>query len=167
VDGPGPVGFVTLRRPRPRAWLMLIVERNPGPVPQTGTAVPGLPWVNSQVTSTRLVRHLPLKCHSIEGGTRLHIRKTLPTWSPLTESNRRPSPYHPQFPGFTARWRGCRAAASDGQAAAVACHAAGKVRLRHSGRARRAAGVKGAGTFCSGPVCEAGCRPVTAGPTVG
>jgi hypothetical protein len=28
--------------------------------------------------------------------------------SPLTESNRRPSPYHPQLPGFTVR---CRAAA--------------------------------------------------------
>ena len=49
---------------------------------------------NSQITSACLTRHLTLKCHSIEGGTRFHIRKTLTTWSPLTESNRRPSPYH-------------------------------------------------------------------------
>ena len=58
---------------------------------------------NSLVTSSRIARHLPLKCHSIEGGTRFHIRKKLITWSPLTESNRRPSPYHAHFRGFTAR----------------------------------------------------------------
>ena len=58
---------------------------------------------NSQVTSSCVARHLPLKCHSPEGGTRFHVRKTLTTWSPLTESNRRPSPYHAHFPGFTAR----------------------------------------------------------------
>jgi hypothetical protein len=28
--------------------------------------------------------------------------------SPLTESNRRPSPYHLKFRGFTARWWACR-----------------------------------------------------------
>src|SRR5216683_5118403 len=86
--------------------------------------------------------------------------------SPLTESNRRPSPYHLQFRGFTARW-GYRRAASDGQAAAVACHGAGNVRLRDSGRARRVAGVKGAEMFRSRLIREAGCRPVTARPTVG
>jgi hypothetical protein len=53
---------------------------------------------------------------------RSHTRKNSLTWSPLTESNRRPSPYHPQLPGFTALWRGRRAAASDRQAAAVARH---------------------------------------------
>ena len=41
--GAEPVGFVTLRRPDQRAWLMLFVKRNPGPVPQEGIAVPGLP----------------------------------------------------------------------------------------------------------------------------
>jgi hypothetical protein len=98
---------------------------------------------------------------------RLHVRKMLLTWSPLTESNRRPSPYHPQFRGFTARWRSRRATASDGQATAVARHGAGNVRLRDSGRARRAAGVKGADMFRSGPIREAGRRPVTGRPTVG
>ena len=99
------VGREDVGRPRTRGGPSLsvgpgqgmalrFVERNLGPVPEMGTAVPGLPWVNSQVTSTCLVRHLPLKCHSIEGGTRLHIRKAFMTWSPLTESNRRPSPYH-------------------------------------------------------------------------
>jgi hypothetical protein len=88
------------------------------------------------------------------------------TWSPLTESNRRPSPYHPQLPGFTARYRGGRAAASDGQAAAVTCHSAGNVRRRDPGRALVTGGVKGAGMFRSGPVREARRRPVTATPTV-
>ena len=81
------------------------VERNPGPVPQTGIAVPAYRAANSQVTSTCLARHLPLKCHSIEGGTQFHIRKTLITWSPLTESNRRPSPYH-EPPRLRSRWSG-------------------------------------------------------------
>ena len=35
-------------------------------------------------------------------GRRSHTRKSSLSWSPLTESNRRPSPYHPQFPRFTA-----------------------------------------------------------------
>jgi hypothetical protein len=46
------------------------------------------------VTSTRPAKGLPLKCHSPETGTRFHIRKVPISWSPLTESNRRPSPYH-------------------------------------------------------------------------
>jgi hypothetical protein len=63
-------------------------------VPQMGVALPGRP--RSKLPGHK---HLPaecltLKCHSIEGGARFHIRKTLTTWSPLTESNRRPSPYH-------------------------------------------------------------------------
>jgi hypothetical protein len=37
---------------------------------------------------------VPLKCHSCEEGMRFYIRKSAATWSPLTESNRRPSPYH-------------------------------------------------------------------------
>ncbi len=105
VDGPEPVGFVTLRRPQATGTSHAFAEPNPEPVPQTGTAVPGLPWVNSQVASTCLVRHLPLKCHSIEGGTRFHIRKMFMTWSPLTESNRRPSPYHGPLCGSAAPGR--------------------------------------------------------------
>ncbi len=58
-------------------------------------------------------------------------------------------------------------AASDWQAAAVTCRAAGMVRRRDPGRARRAAALKGAGMFRSGPVREAGRRPVTVRPTVG
>jgi len=58
---------------------------------------------NSQVTNSCMAGHLTLKCHSTEGGTRFHIRKSSTTWSPLTESNRRPSPYHAHFRGFTAR----------------------------------------------------------------
>jgi hypothetical protein len=76
---------------------------NPGPLPQVGVALLDQPPANRLVTSTRLARCLPLKCHSPEGGTRFHVRKKLTTWSPLTESNRRPSPYHPHSPGFTAR----------------------------------------------------------------
>jgi hypothetical protein len=41
-----------------------------------------------------LAELLPLKCHSLEGGIRFYIRKSFTTLSPLTESNRRPSPYH-------------------------------------------------------------------------
>jgi hypothetical protein len=37
-------------------------------------------------------------CHSSAtrgwSGTRFYTRKTAASWSPLTESNRRPSPYH-------------------------------------------------------------------------
>ena len=52
------------------------------------------PAANRLVRSTRPTRRLPLKCHSPEGGTRFQVRKKLTTRSPLTESNRRPSPYH-------------------------------------------------------------------------
>ena len=73
---------------------MLFVERNPGLFPRRESLYRAYRAAKSQVTSTCLVRHLPLKCHSIEGGTRFHIRKASMSWSPLTESNRRPSPYH-------------------------------------------------------------------------
>jgi hypothetical protein len=65
------------------------------------------------------------------------FEKTLQTGSPLTESNRRPSPYHPQLPGFTAARRGRWAKASSGQTAAVTYRAAGNVTRRGPGRARR------------------------------
>ena len=59
-----------------------------------GIALRGHRAANRLVTSTSPANDLPLKCHSPEGGTRFQVRKTLTTWSPLTESNRRPSPYH-------------------------------------------------------------------------
>ena len=74
--------------------LRAACRANPGPVPQTRVAPRGRHSANRLVTSTRPVKRLPLKCHSPEGGTRFHVRKTFLTWSPLTESNRRPSPYH-------------------------------------------------------------------------
>jgi hypothetical protein len=67
---------------------------NPGPVPQMGIAVPRLPCSKLPGHELCMAGHLTLKCHSIEGGTQFHIRKSSTTWSPLTESNRRPSPYH-------------------------------------------------------------------------
>ena len=46
------------------------------------------------LTNFRLLQGMPLKCHSSKPGTRFCIREMVITWSPLTESNRRPSPYH-------------------------------------------------------------------------
>ena len=86
-------GVITLRK-RSAGMAYVCFNRNRGPVPRTGVAGPGLPAAKSQATGTCLAWRLPLKCHSPEGGTRFHIRKVLTTWSPLTESNRRPSPYH-------------------------------------------------------------------------
>src|ERR1039458_3630221 len=60
---------------------------------------------NSQVTNSCMAGHLTLKCHSIEEGTRFHIRKNSTTWSPLTESNRRPSPYHGSLCSYAAPGR--------------------------------------------------------------
>ena len=47
------------------------------------------------------------KCHPQRWGARFYIRKVLITWSPLTESNRRPSPYHLKSRRFSGRPRGC------------------------------------------------------------
>ena len=58
------------------------------------------------VTSTCPALLLPLECHSPEGGTRFWIRKMPLDWSPLTESNRRPSPYHGPPDGPCKRRRG-------------------------------------------------------------
>jgi hypothetical protein len=90
----------------------------------------------------------------------------LPLCRALTESNHRPSPYHPQFRGFTAECRGRWAEASGGQTAAVTCRAAGNVTRRGPGRARRAAEVKRDGRLRSWPVRGAGCRRVTTRPAV-
>jgi hypothetical protein len=49
---------------------------------------------------------LPLDCHSSDERTQFCVRRTPTTWSPLTESNRRPSPYHPRRPGFSSEFPG-------------------------------------------------------------
>ena len=71
--------------PCPEVALLLraACRANPGPVPQTRVAPRGRHSANRLVTSTRPVKRLPLKCHSPEGGTRFHVRKTFLTWSPL------------------------------------------------------------------------------------
>ena len=152
---------------------MLSPRANLVSLPGTGIAVPDLPCDELQVTTTCLVRHLPLKYHSIDGGTRFHIRKLLMTWSPLTESNRRPSPYHAHFPGFTARqalpagrrqaliWVLPRPAASaTAQAIAPTAGAAAGTGLCPAGSSHP--------RLCchSGPARGAACRPATSTPTV-
>ena len=42
-------------------------------------------------------------CHPQRGGARFYIRNTLTSWSPLTESNPRPSPYHLKSLRFSGR----------------------------------------------------------------
>ena len=70
------------------------VNWNRGPVPRQESLDQTSPAAKSHATSTCLQWRLPLKCHSAEEGTRFCVRKVAISRSPLTESNRRPSPYH-------------------------------------------------------------------------
>jgi hypothetical protein len=74
VVGAEPVRSATLRGPRLRARLSSNLIQDL--FPRRESLHRAYRTANSQVTSTRLVRHLPLKCHSIERGTRFHIRKS-------------------------------------------------------------------------------------------
>ena len=60
----------------------------------------------SQAGGTCLALRLPLKCHSPKPGARFCIREMAIKVEPLTESNRRPSPYHGPPDGLCERRRG-------------------------------------------------------------
>ena len=66
-------------------------------------------------------------------GIQLDVRKYTTTWSPLTESNRRPSAYHPGFSRFTAQHRARRASSHRRPARIGTCGRPGK----HAGCERR------------------------------
>ena len=72
----------------------LLRERNRRPSPLPRVALRAHCAAKHLVTNFRLLQGMPLKCHSSKPGTRFCIREMAITWSPLTESNRRPSPYH-------------------------------------------------------------------------
>ena len=86
--------FATLRITGTRGMIAPGAPANPGPLPRSGNALCARRAAKRLVKSTCSMWRMPLKCHSPEGGTRLYIRKNFILWSPLTESNRRPSPYH-------------------------------------------------------------------------
>jgi hypothetical protein len=102
-EGPGSVEGSSLRKPRPGHGSSFRRARSRTCSPGRSRSARPIPQQTAWSQVPVLLGVLPLKCHSPEGSTRFHIRKAFTTWSPLTESNRRPSPYHPHFPGFTAR----------------------------------------------------------------
>ena len=143
----------------------------------TGPTVGELPG-HEYLPCACLARHLPLKCHSIEGGTRFHIRKAFMTWSPLTcpltESNRRPSPYHLKSSRFSAR-QGLprRPPASADPDLVPACGICGHSGHRTGSRVAASAGPRPAGDDSgprlpcrSGPARGTACRPATSAPAV-
>jgi hypothetical protein len=123
--------FATLRITGTRGMIAPGAPANPGPLPRSGNALCARRAGKRLVKSTCSIWRMPLKCHSPEGGTRFHIRKNFIPWSPLTESNRRPSPYHVSLCSSAprGRWSDLRehehtlALTSAGRAhASVICH---------------------------------------------
>jgi hypothetical protein len=85
--------------PRPRRTLYLFGAREPLQAdPAAISAFSALRKLLNRAKGRKiqLARHgsCHSKCHSSRSGTRFYARKIVTTWSPLTESNRRPSPYH-------------------------------------------------------------------------
>ncbi len=86
--------LVTLRRPRSARMAAPGARVSQRPLPQSGNALrPSSP--RKMPGPTHLLHSV---CHSNATHRKVrypvYIRKLLITWSPLTESNRRPSPYH-------------------------------------------------------------------------
>ena len=108
--------------PRPRRTLYLFGAREPLQAdPAAISAFSALRKLLNRAKGRKiqLARHgsCHSKCHSSRSGTRFYARKIVTTWSPLTESNRRPSPYHGD--ALPTELRGRAAGASSGCAAAL------------------------------------------------
>jgi hypothetical protein len=84
--------------PRDRgAAILRLVDRPAGALPEPGTTPHsrGTPQPRSRTWSTpRLHQNCPPGGRFGPLNRRSHTRKSSLSWSPLTESNRRPSPYH-------------------------------------------------------------------------
>jgi hypothetical protein len=108
----------------------------------------------------------PSICPPEQRGPRFRVRSKPLTWSPLTESNRRPSPYHLDAPGFTGddtvvdREHPTDECAESGHGGLET--RLGQTWLVCSGRLAQVGSPAR-----SSPISEAGCRPFTSSPTVG
>jgi len=79
---------------RPRQQLQLLRKGTVDLLPHQKSLYASHRAAKYLVTAFRLLQGMTLKCHSAKSGTRFCVREIAITWSPLTESNRRPSPYH-------------------------------------------------------------------------